>query len=254
MCIVFLAIDQHPDYRLIIAANRDEYHARPSAGMGFWKDHPQVLAGSDLQEGGTWLGLTRSGYFCTVTNYPEPSALTQKLNSRGQLVRQLLVDEPPVTESHQYLKNEGQTYRPFNLVFGNHANLHAYSNREQEFARLEKGFHSVSNGPMNKAWPKVSHGVKKLTDLIVHGGKIDSRILTEFMQDRSLPSDNPPKPGTAPCFSPIFIRGDLYGTRATTCLLFNGNNVHITESSYEPSGKITGQQEFSIEVSPCRTT
>ncbi|MYB34608.1 MAG: NRDE family protein, partial [Gammaproteobacteria bacterium] len=164
MCIVFLAIDQHPDYPLIIAANRDEYHDRPSASMGFWEDHPQILAGRDLRESGTWLGLTRSGYFCTVTNYPDKSTPTQELNSRGQLVRQFLVDEPPASRSRRHLKNMGQTYRPFNLVFGNYPDLYTYSNCEQEFTRLGKGYHSVSNGPMNQAWEKVSHGVRKLTD------------------------------------------------------------------------------------------
>ena len=246
MCIVFLAIDQHPDYPLIIAANRDESHDRPSTGMEFWEDHPQILAGRDLRERGTWLGLTRSGYFCTVTNYPDTSTLTQELNSRGQLVRKFLMDEPPASQSRQHLTNMGQTYRPFNLVFGNYRNLYTYSNREQEFTRLDKGYHSVSNGPMSQTWEKTSRGVRKLTDLIAHGGKIDSQILTEFMQDQSLPCHDSSKSGTAPYFSPIFIRGDHYGTRATTCLLFNGKDVHITESSYEPSGEIVGQREFAF--------
>lgn len=246
MCIVFLAIDQHPDYPLIIAANRDEYHDRPSTSMEFWEEHPQILAGRDLRESGTWLGLTRSGYFCTVTNYPDASTSTRKLHSRGQLVRQFLVDEPPASQSRQHLKNTGQTYRPFNLIFGNYRDLYTYSNCEQEFTRLGKGYHSVSNGPMNQVWEKVSHGVRKLTDLISHGGRIDAQILTEFMQDQSSSCNASLKSGTAPYFSPVFVRGDRYGTRATTCLLFNGKNVHITESSYKPSGETVGQQEFAF--------
>jgi len=248
MCIVFLAIDQHPDYPLIIAANRDEYHDRPSAGMEFWQDYPQILAGRDLRENGTWLGLTRSGYFCTVTNYLDASASTQELNSRGQLVRQFLVNEMPVSQSHEYLKSMGRTYRPFNLVFGHYSDLYAYSNQEQALTRLDKGYHSVSNGPMNQAWEKVTHGIRKLTDLIADGRKINPQILTEFMQDRSLPGNDSSKSITGPYFSPIFIRGERYGTRATTCLMFNERETHITESSYEPSGEIVGQRKFTLEL------
>ncbi len=248
MCIVFLAIEQHPDYPLIIAANRDEYHERPSRSMQYWGKNPQILAGQDLREGGTWLGLTRTGYFSTVTNYPDVTDTHQQYHSRGELVRQFLINEPTYPESKRYLTKDGNAYRPFNLIFGHYSDLYTYSNREQEFTSLAKGYHSISNGPMNQAWPKVSYGVKKLTDLIDRGNKINSQILTEFMQDQSLPTESFAKSGTVSSFSSIFIRGDLYGTRTTTCLLFNGKDVQITESNYKPSGEIAEQHEFMLEL------
>ncbi|MCY4274703.1 MAG: NRDE family protein [Gammaproteobacteria bacterium] len=245
---MFLAIGQHPEYPLIIAANRDEYHERPSRSMRFWEEQPHILAGKDLREGGTWLGLTRSGYFCTITNYPDKSYTDHQYHSRGELVRLFLMDESPYSKSQRYLTDKGKTYRPFNLIFGNYSKLYTYSNCEQEFTPLTNGYHSVSNGPMNQAWPKVSHGVKKLTDLINEGGKINTQILTEFMQDQSLPISHSSKSGTAPYFSPIFIRGNHYGTRTTTCLLFNGKDVQITESNYNPLGEISGEKEFTFEL------
>ena len=247
MCIVFLAIDQHPDYPLIIAANRDEYHDRPSAHLGFWEDCPRILAGKDLRAGGTWLGLTRSGYFCTVTNHADKPVADQEYQSRGQLVRQFLFNEPGLANSRQHLLEQGHAYRPFNLVFGHAASLHAYSNREQKISRLGKGYHSVSNGPMDQTWPKMHHGVRKLTDLIDQGGDITAEILTDLMLDQTLPCNESSAPRTSSRFSPIFIQGDRYGTRATTCLLFSERAIRVCESNYESTGRIVAQHEFTIE-------
>ena len=245
MCIVFLAIRKHPDYPLIIAANRDEYHNRPSETMDFWADHPHVLSGRDLKEGGAWLGVTRSGRFCTVTNFAVGTKAREDSLSRGQLVRRFLVDEPAGEEFGRYLSARDRRYRPFNLIFGHDTDLCTYSNRERRLRPLEAGYHSISNGPMDHPWPKMSHGVKKLTALIDRGIELDTDTLTRLMQDRNPPAVDPDGNGGS-AFSPIFIRGDAYGTRATTCLLFGQSEIRVTESCYDPSGEIVARHDFTI--------
>lgn len=248
MCIVFLVIDQHPDFPLIIAANRDEYHDRPSASMEYWKDRPDILSGRDLREGGAWLGLTRSGYFCTVTNHADHSKSNQNHQSRGQLVRRFLMNEQSYAQSHRHLSEQGHVYRPFNLIFGHFTELYAYSNKDQALKRLEKGYHSVSNGPMNQVWPKMSYGVRKLANLIDQGKQINSELLTALMRDQTTPCENSCEDHFALDSTPIFIKGNQYGTRTTTCLLFDKHQVRVSESCYGPSGEMFANRQFILEM------
>ena len=97
MCLALFALHTHPRFPLIVAANRDEFYERPTAPAGFWSESPRILAGRDLKEGGTWLGVTRSGRFAAVTNYRDPREFGENPRSRGLLVRGYLESaEPPL--------------------------------------------------------------------------------------------------------------------------------------------------------------
>jgi uncharacterized protein with NRDE domain len=146
MCLIVLAWRVLPDSPLIVAANRDEFHARPAARAGFWKDHPSILAGRDLEAGGTWMGVSRSGRFAAVTNYRggrDPNAA----ESRGALVTRFLLDDLP---PGKFISNiTPNSYSGFNLLVADRDELWWLSNRNGAAKKLEPGFHALGNLLLN---------------------------------------------------------------------------------------------------------
>ena len=90
MCLILFANRTHPEYPLVIAANRDEAYARPTAPAAFWEDDPRICGGRDLEQGGTWLGVTRTGAFAAVTNFRSSIGAKNNTRSRGELVANYL--------------------------------------------------------------------------------------------------------------------------------------------------------------------
>ena len=252
MCILFFALGQHPDYPLIVAANRDEYHRRPSESMHEWPDHPGIIAGRDLQAGGTWLGINRQGRFAAVTNFREGANTRLDKRSRGELVSHYLLSE--ADRQHQFeefLQRHHSDYNPFNLVFGDADDIRAWDHRSTRVRELGTGFHSVSNGPIDEPWPKMSLGVEKITAAISRRDDLDIANLTFMMQDQTqAATELMPHTGVDAelerQLSSIFIRGESYGTRTTTILLFGREQVQIVEQDYLPNGDIATSQQFSI--------
>ena len=258
MCILFLAINQHPEFPLVIAANRDEYHDRPSSTMHYWPDHPRILAGRDQRKGGTWLGINQSGKFCAVTNFRTVENIDPDALSRGELVKMYLdgTYQRPGGDLnfHQFLVEQGENYGPFNLVFGDIGNLHVYCNQNNILTRLGDGFHSLSNGFIDQHWPKMSLGVKKLSSLISQSGPIEIDTLNQIMHDQTLANeDDLPDTGVSKqverYISSIFIQGEQYGTRTTSYIIYSPGLIQAHELNYSSSGSITDQQSFTIEIS-----
>jgi len=247
MCLMLLAARRHPDYPLIVVANRDEYHDRPSVAMDCWADHPDVLAGRDLREGGTWLGITKSGKFCTVTNHRTDTVSDHSALSRGNLVRHYLVEGLDSESFRQFLTEKGDRYRPFNLAFGQGAELLAYSNQDKRFRDLSSGFHSISNGPMDCLWPRMSRGLCLLADLVSERSEVDVSALHALMRDRDA-SECEATDAENHSSSSLFILGDHYGTRATTCFLVGHDDMRIAETCYDESGQVTGRRDFTVEI------
>ena len=129
MCLILIAYRCYPGIALLVAANRDEFHDRPTAPLAFWDDAPQVLAGRDLQHGGTWLGVTQSGRFAALTNYRDPRQVRPDAPSRGQLVSAYLQGAEPALDYLARLATQSSAYNGFNLLLGDAAGLHYYSNR-----------------------------------------------------------------------------------------------------------------------------
>ena len=166
MCLILLAVRTHPSYDLILAANRDEYYARPSLPPAFWEEADYVLGGRDLVGGGTWLGITRSGRIAAVTNYRNPAVFLKDAPSRGKLVSDFLMGKQDPAGYVERVRQEAERYNGFNLLVGDLDGLHWLSNRDDRVHRLEAGIYGISNRLLDTPWPKVVRGKKLMAAIL----------------------------------------------------------------------------------------
>ncbi len=252
MCLLLLAINVHPQCPLIIAANRDEYFRRPSRPMHFWEDHPDILAGRDLSQGGSWLGTNRSGQFCAVTNLKTAAPRNPDLESRGELVRRYLDGTGTDAEFTRGLRKDSRRYNPFNVVYGSQDGIRAFCSQDGSLRTLGTGYHGLSNGPIGRHWPKISAGIQRLAGLVGDGdpspGKLNAIMRDENGMNPDPPPDTGRERGSEPYRSSIFIRGDQYGTRTTTCLMFYRQDILISETNYNDRAEIMASQEIRLPL------
>lgn len=235
MCLIFAAVNYHPVYKLIIAANRDEFYNRKTAAANYWPDHPNVLGGRDLQAGGTWMAMTKSGKVSMLTNYRDPHNIMKDAPSRGYLVADFLTKD---VEAESYLKSlEPKKYNGFNLILGDVDNLWYISNYKEGITKLEHGLYGLSNHLLDTPWPKVVKGKKKLAPLL---GKSDltTEELMEFLYDTEVATQNLPDTGVTPelekALSSMFIKTPGYGSRCSTVVLVDKeNHVKFSERVYD---------------------
>jgi uncharacterized protein with NRDE domain len=254
MCLILFAWQAHPRYVLVVAANREEFHARPTAAADFWPDHPELLAGRDLQAGGTWLGITRSGRFAAITNYREPQAPELQLEySRGHLVRDFLIGKASPGNHAGVLQDQGAAYRGFSLLLGDRNQLSYVSNRSERHVSVSAGVHGLSNHLLDTDWPKVHSGRAHL-ESVLSQDEVDPEALFELLTDRTL------KPGKMPedfensdlpeqLMRHYFIVSPVYGTRSSSVLLVGRNgSVEFLERQFDAAGRTsgTGKYEFTI--------
>lgn len=238
MCLLFFAYDCHPSYRLVLAANRDEYYCRPTEKANFWKSHPWVLAGRDLEMLGTWMGITRSGRFAALTNFRDPASKIMGPKSRGMLVNNFLcLNESP----ERYMLEVANTrtlYNPFNLLVGDSSKLLYFNKQFSNALALEPGLYGLSNHFLDTPWPKVQKSKQALANYIKNKMVIEPQCLFEILTDAELAQDHElPKTGISLEFerflSSIYIQGPDYGTRSSTVLLIDRNHhVVFREKSY----------------------
>jgi uncharacterized protein with NRDE domain len=260
MCLILLAYAAHPTHRLIVLANRDEHYSRPTAPLDFWPDHPQVLAGRDLEQHGTWMGVTRTGRLAAITNYRAPHLLKKDAPSRGHLVSGfLLSDEPPA----QYLRRvvaKADAYNGFNLIVGDSTNLFYYSNIEGTIRKLEPGIYGLSNHLLDTPWPKVQHARQALAALVNGGRQTSPEAFLKVLQNRTIAADEDlPDTGVGVAWermlSPAFISSPTYGTRSSTLLRIDSDGrLSLTERTWvpaqsEPLAQFTRHHEFMMQMS-----
>jgi len=227
MCLILFAYKVHPAYNLILAANRDEFYERPSSPADFWEDEQRVLAGRDLQEGGTWMGIDRAGRFAAITNYRDPASLKNNAPSRGVLVSSYLCSNQGADDYLEKISRQAQLYNGYNLIVGDRHELFVYSNRGGK-QKLKPGIYGLSNHLLNTPWPKVSRGKKLLkTALAKKGAQLEDTLFAALL-DRKIPADNKfPDTGIGleweRVLSSIFIASPVYGTRSSTVLLIAKN-------------------------------
>ena len=235
MCLILFAYRQHAEYPLVLIANRDEYYARPTRDAHWWDD-ASVFAGRDLEAGGTWLGISRSGRLAAVTNVREPGSMQGGKRSRGELTREYLDSTTPAPEYLQQLQARDQEYAGFNLLLGGAEGLWFYSNREHEIRRIDAGIYGVSNGAFDEPWPKLDSGKRELEALL--GNAIDDTELMNILTDQNIAEDHElPSTGVSldveRMLSSRFIRSPEYGTRACSVLLFdNQDRISFTEQNF----------------------
>jgi Uncharacterized conserved protein len=231
MCLIVFAYNAHPSYRLILAANRDEFYDRPSSPADFWEDAPQILAGKDLKEGGTWLGITREGKFAAITNYRDPASWKNNAPSRGKLVSRYISGNQNANNYLENIPRQTDKYNGFNLILGDRSNLFTFSNRGGEKQKLNAGIYGLSNHLLDTPWPKVVRGRKALKAALDKKGNNLEDALFTLLADRHISPDNKlPATGVdldwERVLSSIFITSPNYGTRSSTILLI-GKNKHV---------------------------
>jgi uncharacterized protein with NRDE domain len=254
MCLVLFAYDPRSDRPLVVAANRDEFYARPAMGAHYWEDAPGLLAGRDLSAGGTWLGVSRSGRFATVTNFAEEGPSEAPL-SRGRLPEMFLKDGAGAHHFAHAL--HGIAYRGFNLLMWDGADL-VYTSNRGHTQDLQPGIYGLANAELGAAWPKVVRGRSALAAAVAAGAATDSLI--DLLADRTAPPDRDlPRRGRPLALerrvAPCFISGDEYGTRASTAVVFErvqpGSprlRVRLAEQEYGGGGVPGRRSDFEFVV------
>ena len=260
MCLMLFAWKTHPGYPLVLAANRDESYARPSTPLAFWPDAPRVLAGRDLEKGGTWLGITRDGRFAGITNYRQAHAYHDGAPSRGLLVGDFLLGEAPPAQYLNTLKAQGERYNGFNLIAGDTSGVYYYSNRLGEVHEVAPGIHGLSNHLLDTPWPKVEQGKQALARMMALSGEELIDELFAMLASRTLAMDDLlPDTGVGTArervLSPAFIAASGYGTRSSSVLLISkSGRVTFYEKSFAPMGETLGsvRHAFNIKQEPAR--
>ncbi|MFZ5561468.1 MAG: NRDE family protein [Pseudomonadota bacterium] len=233
MCLIVLAWQAHPDFPLVLAANRDEFFQRATAPARFWPESPALLAGRDLVAGGSWLGVTRGGRFAALTNYREPGAPKGE-RSRGLLVSAFLQGEAAPMAYAEAVTKDAQHYGGFTLLLGDGEELVALSNRGLPPRRLAPGLHAVSNHLPDTPWPKVEKARAGLAAQLA-APTVDG-LMRLLADDAAAPDDALPDTGVGQdmerLLSPLFIRSPQYGTRASTVLLIGRRRIRLVEQGF----------------------
>lgn len=252
MCILFAAYDVHPDYRLIIAANRDEFYGRPTERAHFWDDEPTILAGRDLQKMGTWMGMTTRGRFAALTNYRDPVQDTRNKQSRGHIVRDFLTENSEPKDFLIDLQKQRTQYQGFNVLVADDQTLMYYSNVENKIKSLKPGLYGLSNHLLDTPWPKVEKGKAYMKHLLSTRKTIDKEDLFRILADEELVSkEQLPNTGVPidleEKLSAIFIQTPEYGTRCSTVITIDREGaVTFTERTFPNPQENEVSYEFRI--------
>ena len=261
MCLILLAWHAHPRFPVVIAANRDEFFARPTAAACFWADAPQLLAGRDLTAGGTWMGVTRQGRFAALTNYREPGQKRPDAPSRGALVSDFLAGAMPAEVYLASLQDRSDVYNGFNLICGDlDEGLWHFSNREANAAnstkRLSPGIFGLSNHLLDTPWPKVAQGKSDLAAALA-ALPADRPLFELLRDDRIHEDDRLPRTGInldwERILSASFVRAPNYGTRSSTVLLQDEEgDILFDELAYLPDGTPGSRNRFMFRQEEAR--
>jgi len=254
MCLIALAWRAHPACRLIVAANRDEYFGRPSVPAGFWDDHRGVLAGRDLEAGGTWLGITLGGRFAALTNYRNPAERKTGVPSRGTLVSDFLKGKAGPSEYVKEVQKAAPSYNGFSLLVGDIDSLWFLSNRGGGPLRVKPGVHGLSNHLLDTPWPKVERARATLARQL--GRPFDAAAAFELLSNTErAPSAELPRTGVSiemeERLSAIrILAAGGYGTRCSTALCFtNDGRVEFHERSYREDSSASGTVSYRLTLS-----
>jgi uncharacterized protein with NRDE domain len=253
MCLLVIAWQSHPRYRLVVAANRDEYHARPAAPLAKWPPPDEILAGRDLRANGTWLGLDARRRFGVITNFRDLQPPRPQAPSRGVLIPQYLRGDRGAEGFLRGLEPEAPQYSGFNLLLSDTRSLWYASNRANAFARpLPPGVYGLSNEFLDTPWPKLRR-VRRRFETWLADAPNDASGLFDLLSDRvtagadeELPQTGIPVEWERVLSAPFVLHRD-YGTRASTVLLLESSGAgYLAERRFDPDGNLLGQNEFCL--------
>jgi uncharacterized protein with NRDE domain len=253
MCLLLLSYKTNPNYKLIIAANRDEFYERPTAVLHNWENHPELFAGKDLQGNGTWLGVTKKGKIAAITNYRDMSKIKDNAPTRGKLVIDFLLNEIPPEQYTNLLLGKADIYNGYNLIYGNSDDLYYLSNINKEPVKLSKGIYGLSNHLLDSPWPKVVKSKNIFSELIKEHSPSKKKMFELLKDDEIYPDESLPETGLGidleRMVSPIFTVTEKYGTRSSSVIFIDvNNNVEFTEKSYDNKNKEWTTTSFSFKI------
>jgi uncharacterized protein with NRDE domain len=251
MCLVVVALDRHPAYRLVIVSNRDEFHDRPSTPVAWWEE--RILAGRDLKGGGTWLGISPTGRWALVTNYRDGTKPGPESPSRGQLVLRALADPAAPAETLAAIAPGLPRYGGCNLLAGDLESLAYASNRGRPHQSLAPGQYALSNALLDAPWPKVRRTAARVEHWIARSERsleplFEALADTGRAEDRELPSTGIPLELERMLSSP-FIVGERYGTRCSTVVTVDrSGRATLVERSFGPNGIPLGETTHAFRI------
>ncbi len=255
MCLILVAWRAHPRFPLVLAANRDEFFARPAAPASWWPS-PEMLAGRDLSAGGTWLGVNARGCFAALTNYRAPGPQREDAPSRGALVPWSLAHSQPVREQLEELERIAPVYNGFNLLFSDGEELAVFESVPAQGRVLAAGVYGLSNHLLDTPWPKVLAAKTALSAALEH--LPDEAALLALLRDESPAAEaDLPRTGLSldweRLLSSAFIRAPGYGTRCSTILLVDvDGQAQLNEWTWDEHAALAGRADwkFNLERAP----
>ena len=254
MCLIAVAWKTHADFALALAANRDEFHDRPAAPAGWWNGKQEIFGGRDLTHGGSWLAVSRHGRLAAITNIrrmvpPDPNA-----PSRGGLVREFVQSSLSAVQYAEEIAERATGYSGFNLLLYDGNELVFCHNFDGfEARRLEPGIHVVSNATLDTPWPK-SQRLRRAMQAFVNQRVASRNLLFSALADAEEAKDEELQNTGVGIemerfLSPPFIRGDRYGTRASTVVTITTEGlVEFAEHRFGPSGAFTGESRENVQI------
>lgn len=254
MCLLVAACDLHPRYRLVLAGNRDEFHARPSAPLGWWDERPSLLAGRDLAAGGTWLGADRRGRLGVVTNFRELEPPRPDAVSRGTLVTGFLDGDLPGAAYCAAVAGRADRYSGFNLLVFDGTGLHYVTNRPAaEVRALGRGLYGLSNDRLDTPWPKLER-TRAAFGRALEADRPDAEaLLAPLFDRRPAPDERLPETGLGRererLLSAPFIVDAVYGTRCTTLVLLDRDGgMRLEERRFGADGAGAGRTGVDFDT------
>lgn len=251
MCLILVAWRAHPRYRCVVAANRDEFFGRPTAEADWWPEPSDILGGRDLQAGGTWLGVSRSGRFAALTNFRDPSRFNANAPSRGALVTGFLQSAAPTADAMREIAERGAQCNPFNVLCSDGRELGVYESTTGEARILEPGVYALSNHLLDTPWPKVTQAKSRLAEAL--GDLPQSAAMLDLLRD-SEPAVDAELPRTGVSLelermlSSAFVLGDDYGTRCSTIVTTdNEGAIDFSEWTWDQSGEPAGMTRYQFQ-------
>ena len=253
MCLIVFAYKIHPKYKFIFATNRDEFYDRPTEQADYWKDHPELLAGKDLQAGGTWMGITKQGRFAAVTNYRDLKNIKEDAPSRGMLTLDFLNNNISAEEFYENIKPSLQDYNGFNLILGSVDDLFYFSTHKNGINKLEPGIYGLSNAVLNTDWPKVKKSKDGLSTLLKNDEVHPWELLSILNDTRKAKEEDLPDTGVGleweKILSSIFIQSPKYGTRCSTAVVVDiENNLRFAEKTFFGSQGAFSNKDYRFTI------
>lgn len=256
MCLLAISWKTHPRWRLLLAGNRDEFHERPTAPLAAWSEPAGVLAGRDLRSGGTWVGLDQRGRCAVVTNVRDPSAPAPQGPSRGALPAGFLGTLGSAADQAEELMVSAHRFAPFNLLLADADSCQYLGNHPApKLQPLSAGVHGLSNGALDEPWPKTRRLCQVMADH-ARADDTDLEPLWQALADERIAADSElPATGVSieweRLLSAAFIRGEHYGTRASTLIAIDhAGHGWIHERRFGPHGVFSGETRLSIGPDP----